>query len=702
MDDIKVSGSFRRSIYKVLFAITFFFLSYLFLVALSIALLIACVAAAVLLVTAKINFLTLAGGAGLVALGVMFFVFLVKFIFSKHRNINPYRKQIDKEDYPELFAVIEEVADAVGTDYPKKVYLRHDVNASVFYNSSFWSLFFPVKKNLDLGLGLVNSVNLGEFKAILAHEFGHFSQKSMQVGSYVYTVNNVIYNLVYEHDRWDDTLESWSNHGGIFGIFALITYKMVELVRSILRWSYNIVNIPYMGLSREMEFHADLIAAKAAGKQNMISALRRIEFCNLAFNQSLQSLGEFVNNKKIVTNLYEIHTSEINSIGKYFNLEFSKSLPIITKEDLVLHTVKPRVNYKDQWASHPSREDRENHINTYKGNELNEENQLAWSLFANAANCQEEITQILYSVDYGDLNEYTRIGKEEYEQNKEIQKEKFEINDFYNGFYSNRFLYPIDTERVLDQQIELLSEKVIQEVYSTFAKQKFKKLEFDHNDLITLHAIKNKEIKTKYFEFDNNKYHRRQVYVVIKQIEDEINKTKEDLQLLEERALILNINIAAKISEECQMKLMRDWNLILDLQNLAEEHEKFINSIGEFQTLIYNKSKWHEEEVERLIRDLLKLEKEYKLFIPGLKIEQYEEITGNHYTILSNYLKDEFSYMRVTTFEPEAFASFADFIFENQGLINSKLLLKIKELTDWQYENLRQLELTSELDRVIC
>jgi hypothetical protein len=58
--------------------------------------------------------------------------------------------------------------------------------------------------------------------------------------------------------------------------------------------------------------------------------------------------------------------------------------------------------------------------------------------------------------------------------------------------------------------------------------------------------------------------------------------------------------------------------------------------------------------------------------------------------------------MRVTTFEPEAFASFADFIFENQGLINSKLLLKIKELTDWQYENLRQLELTSELDRVIC
>jgi len=38
-------------------------------------------------------------------------------------------------------------------------------------------MFLPVKKNLQIGMALVNSVTVTEFKAILAHEFGHFSQK---------------------------------------------------------------------------------------------------------------------------------------------------------------------------------------------------------------------------------------------------------------------------------------------------------------------------------------------------------------------------------------------------------------------------------------------------------------------------------------------------------------------------------------------
>jgi len=35
-----------------------------------------------------------------------------------------------------------------------------------FYNSSFWSMFLPVRKNLEIGLGLVNSINISEFKQL--------------------------------------------------------------------------------------------------------------------------------------------------------------------------------------------------------------------------------------------------------------------------------------------------------------------------------------------------------------------------------------------------------------------------------------------------------------------------------------------------------------------------------------------------------
>jgi Zn-dependent protease with chaperone function len=37
-------------------------------------------------------------------------------------------------------------------------------------------MFLPIKKNLQIGLGLVNSLNVSEFKAVMAHEFGHFTQ----------------------------------------------------------------------------------------------------------------------------------------------------------------------------------------------------------------------------------------------------------------------------------------------------------------------------------------------------------------------------------------------------------------------------------------------------------------------------------------------------------------------------------------------
>lgn len=53
-----------------------------------------------------------------------------------------------EKDQPELFTLIREVVRDVDTDFPKRVYLSADVNAAVFYDSRFWSMFLPIKKNL--------------------------------------------------------------------------------------------------------------------------------------------------------------------------------------------------------------------------------------------------------------------------------------------------------------------------------------------------------------------------------------------------------------------------------------------------------------------------------------------------------------------------------------------------------------------------
>src|SRR5207253_2918004 len=80
---------------------------------------------------------------------------------------------------------------------------RPDIAAG--YGETF---LFPGKnKNLYLGLGLVNAVNLTEFKAVLAHEFAHISQKSMAVNNYAYLAITVAENMFYGRDFLDDWLE---------------------------------------------------------------------------------------------------------------------------------------------------------------------------------------------------------------------------------------------------------------------------------------------------------------------------------------------------------------------------------------------------------------------------------------------------------------------------------------------------------------
>src|SRR5690606_38074555 len=160
---------------------------------------------------------------------------------------------------------------------PKKIYLSSDVNAFVSYDSSFWSMFFPVRKNLTIGLGLVNSVNLSEFKAVLAHEFGHFSQRSMKLGSYVYNVNRILYNMLYDNTGYANMLQGWSSIHDVFALFTRLTILIARGIQAILSGMYGFLNKKYSGLSLQMEYHADAVAASVSGSESLVTALRRLE-----------------------------------------------------------------------------------------------------------------------------------------------------------------------------------------------------------------------------------------------------------------------------------------------------------------------------------------------------------------------------------------------------------------------------------------
>jgi Zn-dependent protease with chaperone function len=144
---------------------------------------------------------------------------------------------------------------------------------------------------LLIGLGLVNVVNLAEFKAVLAHEFGHFSQRSVGLGSYLYVANRVMSDIIYSRDALDQFVDDWSRQDIRVSFPAWGLKGSLWVVRKILSGAYQSLNLLHLSLGRRMEFNADNVAVSVTGSDALIHGLARLEFANECLADAAHSLN---------------------------------------------------------------------------------------------------------------------------------------------------------------------------------------------------------------------------------------------------------------------------------------------------------------------------------------------------------------------------------------------------------------------------
>ena len=295
---------------------------------------------------------------GVLSLAGVFGIYLIKPLFSFTKSKNEERVEVSEDDCPRLFGLIRRLSKRTGFRMPRHVYLTTDVNACVFYNTGFWSIFLPVRKNLEIGLGIFNATTTQEVKAILAHEFGHFGQSSMKVGSAVSVTNKVLYNLIYTDDFFDNALFSWRNARWLlWRLFGMLAYGMTMLVKLMTRHVFLFVQIGERKLSRLMEFGADEVACRRARSDAFVSAMCKIELLGACDRNRLRPfLSKSLGANKLPDNYFRAHDAVAKALSKEGFPALAHDVPLKNTYDFGV--AESRVKIKDVWSTHPELADR--------------------------------------------------------------------------------------------------------------------------------------------------------------------------------------------------------------------------------------------------------------------------------------------------------------------------------------------------------
>jgi len=430
--NIPISDSFKQKTTKAVFTIILFIVVYFLLLSLALGLTALCITAGFMIIAARPMLFTLIVGLGLASIGVLILLFLIKFLFKKHTVDLSNYIEITEADQPRLFALIRSIVDEVGTHFPKKVYVSQEVNASVFYNSSFWSMFFPIKKNLHIGMGLVNTLTEDELKAILSHEFGHFSQKSMKVGSYVYNVNQVIFNMLYDNESYHNLIKSWASISNYFVFFANIAIKITTAIQWVLKKMYSVVNLSYMELSREMEFHADAVAATVTGSIPLKTSLLRMDLADKSYNEVIDFYNSKIEDSLVSPNIFKEQSFVLQFIATKDKLPLVNGIPMVSETNG--RFIKSKINIDNQWASHPSTADRIAKLEQLNLVKPSVNTNSAAQLFDAIESLQERLTRFVFaSVNYPKLRVNATLSDFKLEYEKEYDDKSF--NPQYNGYY---------------------------------------------------------------------------------------------------------------------------------------------------------------------------------------------------------------------------------------------------------------------------
>ncbi len=185
-------------------------------------------------------------------------------------------------------------------------------------------------------------MNVDEVRAILSHEFGHFSQQTMRVGTMSYRL------LLVVNDMMKNTRDMLADDTGAKTL-RFITESIID--------RYNSVEKRNRSLSRYMEFEADSVACQLVSSRALISALCKLSPISARYDLYTQVLMHL---------LKEGHSVKDYLRGYRFAYAYYSADEGLAVEssDILTHPIGDEALYHSRltilngWNTHPSLQER--------------------------------------------------------------------------------------------------------------------------------------------------------------------------------------------------------------------------------------------------------------------------------------------------------------------------------------------------------
>ena len=163
---------------------------------------------------------------------------------------------LTRDQHPQLFDELETVARGTRQAMPVEVYLVPDLNAWVTQRGGIMG--FGSRRVMGLGLPLMRALTRSQFRAVLAHEFGHYHGGDTKLGPWIYKTRNAIGRTL-----------------GSLGKSSLLQLPFLWYGKMFLRITH--------AVSRHQEFVADELAARSVGARPLTDGLRAVHGTAPAF-----------------------------------------------------------------------------------------------------------------------------------------------------------------------------------------------------------------------------------------------------------------------------------------------------------------------------------------------------------------------------------------------------------------------------------